>query len=125
MQRPSLEILEKMFRGKLTGCEISFLLCVSRYQDKGGKAKGVYYKEISREMGCSYPCFYAAMRSLEKKGFIRLEKNNYFDYDITIKGNDYRANDIYTDEAENIRRKPYINTRHEIFYSRAFMKMKC
>lgn len=124
MQRLSLGILEKMFREKLTGCEISFLLCVSRYQDKGGQVRGVYYKELSREMGCSYPCFYAAMRSLEGKGFISLEKNSYFDYDITIHGNDYRANDIYADGAENARRKPYVNTRHEIFYKRTFHKMK-
>lgn len=124
MQRLSLDILKEMFRKKLTRCEIGFLLCVSRYQDQGGCVKGVYYKEISEEMGCSYPQFYAAMRSLEEKGFIRCAKNNYYDHDITVIGNDYRISDIYGDAGENFRRKPYINTRHEIFYSRAFMKMK-
>lgn len=124
MQRISVDILEKMFREKLTRCEIGFLLCVSRYQDQAGCVKGVYYKEISKEMGCSYPQFYAAMKSLEQKGFICLQKNNYYDYDLVIVGNDYRMTDIYADPMENLKNKPYINTRHEIFYSRAFLKMK-
>lgn len=124
MQRISVEILEKMFRSKLTRCEINFLLCVSRYQDQGGHVRGVYYREIAKEMHSSYPQFYAAMRSLEAKGFLLCEKNSYYDYDITILGNDYRKNDIYEDTKENLKRKPYINTRHEIFYSGAFLKMK-
>ena len=124
MQRLSLDILKEMFRKKLTRCEIGFLLCVSRYQDQGGRVEGAYYKEISEQMGCSYPQFYAAMQSLEEKGFITHEKNSYYDHDIRIVGNDYRQNDIYSDAGENFKNKPYINTRHEIFYSRAFMKMK-
>lgn len=124
MQRISVEILEKMFRSKLTRCEINFLLCVSRYQDQGGHVRGVYYREIAKEMHSSYPQFYAAMRSLEAKGFLLCEKNSYYDYDITILGNDYRKNDIYEDARENLKRKPYINTRHEIFYNKTFLKMK-
>lgn len=124
MQRLSIKILEKMFQKKLTRCEIGFLLCASRYQDKGGHIKGLYYREISKEMGCSFPMFYAAMRSLEKKGFIICEKKDFTDYDITILQNDYTATDIYKDEIDNYRNNPYINTRHDIFYSGAFFRMK-
>lgn len=124
MQRLSVEILKNMFQSKLTRCEIIFLLCVSRYQDQGGHVRGAYYKEIAGEMHSSYPQFYAAMKSLEAKGFIRCEKNSYYDYDITILGNDYRQDAIGQDARENLKRRPYINTRHEIFYSHAFLKMK-
>lgn len=124
MQRLSIEILKKMFEKRLTRCEVGFLLCASRYQDKGGHIKGLYYKEISNEMGCSYPMFYAAMRSLQAKGFISCEKKDATDYDITILGNDYQTGAIYKDDGENYRNKPYINTRHDIFYSDAFHKMK-
>lgn len=124
MQRLSVEILQRMCQSRLTRCEISFLLCVSRYQDLGGHVRGVYYRELAGEMYSSYPQFYAAMKSLEAKGFLRCEKNNYYDYDITIVDNDYRQNDLYEDAGENLRKKPYINTRHEIFYSETFLKMK-
>lgn len=124
MQRLSVEILGKMFQCKLTRCEINFLLCVSRYQDQGGYVRGIYYKDIAEEMHSSYPQFYAAMKALEAKGFIRCEKNNYYDYDIKILGNDYRQDVIGQDARENLKKRPYINTRHEIFYSQAFLKMK-
>lgn len=123
MQRLSIEILKRMFAGKMTRCEVGFILCASRYQDKSGHIKGLYYKEISEEMGCSYPMFYAAMRSLEEKGFISCEKRDATDYDITILGNDYQTG-IYQDDKENYQNKPYINTRHDIFYSGDFHKMK-
>lgn len=124
MQRLSIRILERMFRGKLTRCEVGFLLCASRYQDKSGHIKGLYYKEISEEMGCSFPMFYAAMRSLAAKGFIVCEKKDATDYDITILDNNYMLSDIYKDESENFRNNPYINTRHDIFYSHDFYRMK-
>lgn len=124
MQRLSIEILKKMFQEKLTRCEVGFMLCASRYQDKAGHIKGLYYKDISDEMGCSYPMFYAAMRSLQAKGFISCEKNDATDYDITILGNDYQTGAIYKDDRENYQNKPYINTRHDIFYSSDFHKMK-
>jgi len=124
MQRLSIEILKKMFEEKLTRCEVGFMLCASRYQDKGGHIKGLYYREISEEMGCSYPMFYAAMRSLEAKGFISTKKADATDYDITILGNDYRSGAVYKDDRENYKDKPYINTRHDIFYSSDFHKMK-
>lgn len=124
MERLSIKILEKMFREKLTRCETGFLLCASRYQDKKGHVKGLYYKEISGEMNCSFPMFYAAMRSLEEKGFISCEKKDATDYDITILGNDYETSDLYKDDTENFRNNPYINTRHDIFYSKEFYKLK-
>lgn len=124
MQRISIEILKKMFHSHLSRCQVDFLLGISRYQDMSGHIKGVYYKDIAKEMGFSYPQFYAAMRSLEAKGIIKCEKNNYYDYDITILDNDYRATELYQDPKENLRRKPYINTKHEIFYDEAFRKLK-
>lgn len=124
MQRISLSILDRMIKERLTRCEIGFLLCASRYQDTAGHIQGLYYKKICKDMGCSYPMFYAAMRTLEKKGFLACEKKDASDYDITILGNDYQKNDIYKDSEEKFRAMPYINTRHDIFYSQEFYRMK-
>lgn len=122
MQRLSIEIINKMFRCKMSGSKINFLLSVSRYQDDSGRVVGAYYKDIAKDMGYSYPQFYAAMRELEKEGFIRCEKNSYYDYDIVILNNDYT--DIYRDPEENLRNKPYINTGHDIFSDKEFLHMK-
>lgn len=122
MQKLSVEIVERMCNSHLTGCQIDFLLAISRYQDDNGKVTGVHYRDISTEMGFSIPQFYAAKKALEEKGFITCEKNNYYDHDITIVGNDYL--ELYKDAKENLKNKPYINTRRNIFYSKEFRKLK-
>ena len=122
MQRLSVEILKKMCSSHLTRCEIDFLLAVSRYQDESGKVTGVYYKDIAADMGFSIPQFYAAKKTLTKKGFIKCEKNNYYDHDITIIGNSYM--DIHKLVKISFKDKPYINTNRVIFYDKAFRKLK-
>lgn len=121
MQKLSIDVLNKMIEQKVTGCEIDFILYISRFQDDAGVVKGVYYKDVAKEAGMSFQQFYNAKQSLQEKGIIRVEKNDYYDSDITILDNSYK--DI-TSVKETVKRKPYINTNHDIFFSKRFREMK-
>lgn len=114
MQKLKNSIIDNMIKARLTGKEIDFMIYVSRYQDTMGKVCGVHYKTLCSEMGMSYQEFYNAKNALQEKGFIRCEKSNRIDHDITIIGN--------TDQ--DCRNSGYINTNHNIFFEKAFFKLK-
>lgn len=103
-----------MIKAHLTSKEVDFMLFISRYQDSSGRIGGVHYKTLCEEMGMSYQEFYNVKRSLQEKGFICCEKNNWMDHDITIIGNT---------ELE-CKESGYINTNHNIFYEKSFYKLK-
>ena len=121
MQKLSIEVVNKMIAQRVTGCEIDFVLYISRFQDDRGVVKGVYYKDVAKETGMSFQQFYNAKQSLQDKGIIRVEKNDYTDHDITILDNSYAG---LCEMEEKVRRKPYINTNHDIFYKKKFRAMK-
>jgi len=118
MQKLSKQVLDKMIERHVTGKEIDYLLETSRHQDNFGRVKGVYYKEVAEQMGLSYMQFYNVQKSLVEKGIIHVEKNNYHDYDITILDN------AYPNPEEDVKKKPYVNTNHDVFYTEEFRKMK-
>lgn len=114
MQKLKNCILDRMISEKLHSKEIDFLLYVSRFQDKNGKVCGIHYRDVSEQMHMSFQEFYNVKESLKKKGFIRCEKSNWTDHDITIIGN----------REEECLREGYINTNHNIFYTKEFYQLK-
>lgn len=116
MQRISNDNVDRMIKAKLTKCEMNLILFLSFYQDEYGRIYGVHYKDVSDKTGMSYQEFYNAKKSLEEKGFIRCEKSNRIDHDITILNNAF-----LTREDD---KKGYINTSHNIFHTKEFYQMK-
>lgn len=114
MQKIKNSILDRMIACRLNNKEIDFLLYVSRFQDQYGKVCGVYYKDVCRKMDMSCQEFYNVKESLEKKNFIRCEKSNWADHDITIIGN----------FEEECLKEGYISTNHNIFYQKEFWNLK-
>lgn len=118
MQKVANRIIDRMITEHLTNKEIDFFLYISRFQDETGKVSGVYYKEVCEAMRMSYQEFYNAMRGLEQKEFIRCEKANRIDHDITILDN------IYAGRERDYESEGYINTNHNIFYCEDFRLLK-
>ena len=116
MQKIKNSIITDMIAAHLTSKEIDFLLYISRFQNELGQVIGVHYKDVCEKMGMSYQGFYDVKNSLVEKGFIRCEKNNYFDLDITI------LNNAFKDDADF--HAGYINTHHNIFYNKKFRGLK-
>lgn len=116
MQKLKNSILAKMIAAHLTSKEIDFLIYVSRFQDDNGCVSGVHYKEVCENMHMSYQGFYDVKNSLIEKGFIKCEKSNRIDHDITILNNAFLSEDDI--------RSGYINTNHNIFFNEEFFALK-
>lgn len=116
MQKLKNSIVDKMVAAHLTSNEIDFLIYVSRFQNDNGCVSGIHYKEVCEAMNISYQGFYDVKSSLEEKGFIKSEKSNRIDHDITILNNEFKGQE---DCSEG-----YINTNHNIFYMDEFFALK-
>lgn len=116
MQKLKNSIVDKMIAAHLTSNEIDFLIYVSRFQNANGCVSGIHYKEVCEAMNISYQGFYDVKSSLEEKGFIKSEKSNRIDHDITILNNQFKGQE---DCSEG-----YINTNHNIFYMDEFFALK-
>lgn len=114
MQRLRNAIIKRMFEKRLTSTQVSFLFYISRVQDLHGEAKGIYYKDVCKDLGISYQQFYNLLRDMREAGFIQYEKASYYDYDIKIIDNDW----------EGRPHKDYVSTNKAMFYDPFFHKMK-
>ena len=97
---------------KLTNCEIDFLLYIARHQDEKGLVTGVYYRDVCKHAGICKQSFYAALRSLQKKGMITWTKNSEIDYDVQILENDFSYAGSY--------QEGYINLNRKVFRKKGF-----
>ena len=100
----------------LTSTEMNFLLFIARLQDLTGSVIGVYQKDVCKHTGMSKQSFYNAMRGLEEKGIVKVERNSKIDYDITILDNDFSYEGAF--------QEGYINLHRKVFRSKAFHKLK-
>lgn len=116
MQKIKNSIVDRMIEQKCTANEITFLLYISMFQDLTGRVTGVHYKDVCDATNMSIQGYYDVKESLESKGFVKCEKNDYSDCDITIVGNAYNG--------EEYNRAGYINTNHNIFFCKEFQELK-
>lgn len=116
MQKLKLSVIDKCIAKKVTNAEINYILYISKFQNDSGEVRGIYYKDVCSNIDASYQTFYDIQDSLVKKEIIKVYKNDYTDYDVTIIGNDFSDPDsIY---------EGYINTKMNIFSEHAFKKLK-
>jgi len=115
MQKLKNTVIDHMLEACLTKSEVVFLIHISHYQDNSGRITGLYYKDICKALDISFQTFYDVRRSLEDKQLIRVDKEYYGDWDITILGNSFE--DGKYDEG-------YISTGDDIFFDPDFNKLK-
>lgn len=116
MQKISIEVLENAIRAGLTSAEVDMLLYIARFQNEAGIARGIYYKDVCEEIKISYQAFYDCKKSLEAKGIIYTEKNNYFDWDITILNNSFIGKENYG--------RGYVSVATKMIRTEVFRKFK-
>ncbi|WP_287971357.1 hypothetical protein [Blautia sp.] len=116
MQKLSIEVLENAMKKNLTSAEVDMLLYIAKFQNEAGVARGIYYKDVCRETGISYQAFYDCKKGLEEKGIIYAEKNNYYDWDITIINNSFIGKDNFG--------RGYVSVSTKMVQSEVFRKFK-
>lgn len=100
----------------LSSVEMDFLLYVARFQNLKGCIIGVHHKDVEQGAGICKQSFYSAMRGLEDKGVIRVEKNARTDWDITILDNDFSYEEAWNEG--------YVNLYRKVFRTNKFLKLK-
>lgn len=121
MQKLKYIVLDRMISKKCTSAEIDFIIHISHYQDDTGCIRGVYYRDICRELEISYQKFYDLKLSLIEKNIIKANKEFHSDWDIQILDNDFTGCSF---DGELNPKDRYINTSHNIFYDKDFFALK-
>ncbi|SFS07812.1 hypothetical protein [Anaeromicropila populeti] len=120
MQKIKNKVFEKWLEKKLSKLEVLFLIVIARYQDNTGLVRGVYYKDICKELGLltgkrrAYSSYYLILDALEQKGLIEVERG-FKDRNIRICENDFTDGNYH---------EGYISVRHGLFYSQDFGRLK-
>ena len=108
-------ILPKL--ANLTASEMEFFLYLARHQnDKTGRITGVHNQVVCKATGICKQSFYTAMRRLQQRQLIVVNKNTDSDYDIQILDNDFPDYQSY--------QAGYVNLNREVFHSRNFKRLK-
>lgn len=112
-------IIEKFHN--LTSSEMKLIFYMMECQDQStGCVKGLYYRDAVKHTGMCKQSFYNALRGLEKKNVIKVEKNSDLDYDIQIYGNAFP----WKGTKEKTYQEGYVNLTMEVFHSEKFRKLK-
>lgn len=118
MQKMKRELYDKIIQSDLSKREIRFLFFLAARCDVHGQVKGIYYSEVSEEIGCYVATFYELRNHLTKKGFIAWEKNTSADMDVTLIGNSFinaQGQEEYTN---------YMDINISIFHDKSFFRLK-
>lgn len=110
--------LQRFYRYNLSGFEQMILLELAFRCNDSGTVKGIYYKEITANVGCSIAQFYNILGSLKVKGFIDCRRSTYYgDWDVTVLRNDFTLGNIG-------RYDNYSNLNLELFEKKEFRGLR-
>lgn len=102
---------------KLSAREMDLYFYLVKHMDQStGRVEGVYYRDVIKHTGMCKQSFYNALKGLEDKGTIAVQKLSEIDYDVRILDNDF------PDEAA--RSKGYVKLNRKAFHSREFNALK-
>lgn len=115
--RLSIAVINKINKHKCNGTEIDLLIHIAQYQQANGEVPNVHYKEFMDSFG-KYACeYYNALKSLENKGIISVERTDKAAYrTITIKDNNFESEGSY----ENNR---YVNMHLKLWHTEEFKNL--
>lgn len=95
--------------------DLFFYLCMNMNQHTG-YVEGVYYRDVMKVAGMCKQSFYNALKGLEEKEIVRVEKLSEVDYNVLILDNDFP-------DAE-ARSKGYVKLNRKAFRKKEFWKLK-
>lgn len=110
--RLKIKNLNRLINENITDSEISLYLYLTQRIDFKGIITDVKMNEVTNICDFSKQTFYNALRSLEKKDFIMIQKNRHIDYDIYIKNNQFESEKDTTD--------PYMNLHYDFLNQKEF-----
>lgn len=111
----SLENLNKVTE-RCTKKEIDLLIYIGQFQDDYGVIKGIYYKDVLKNIGICKAYFYELLYSLEEKEIIKINFLSECTYwEITLLDNIFVSDDDY--------KKGYIKLNYEILHSEGFKEL--
>lgn len=116
MRKIKDKLVKEIYKTELSRLEILCLLNLIDKSNERGIAKGIYYKDISKEIDCSVAQYYNLLSSLKEMRFIDFNKSDDFraDNDITILGNNF-AEDGYNN---------YIDINIDLFKNEKFKRLR-
>lgn len=117
MQKIKFSLVNRIINENITSLEYDFLLYAAKVCDEKGSIKGLYYAELAKELHCCNAEFYLLRDNLTKKGFIKWEKKDGSDIDITLIDNNF------IDDNGQIIYKDYLNTNISILNDKAFLQL--
>lgn len=93
-----------------------FFYLVERMNQFNGYVEGVYYKDVMQVTGMCKQSFYNALKGLEKKEIVTVNKSSDVDYNVVILGNAFP-------DAE-ARKKGYVKLNRKAFRTKEFWQLK-
>lgn len=112
--------VQKFYKSNLSNYEQCILLELAFRCNEQGEVKGVYYKDIIEEIGCSTAQFYNVLESLESKELIIADKSNYYgDWNIIVLSNNFEQEKISPDKYSK-----FSNLNFKLFDSKEFKQLK-
>lgn len=108
------EIVPKL--NTLTSKEMDLLFYLAKRQnEKTGFVEGVYYRDVIKQTAMCKQSFYNALKGLEEKEIISVEKLTDMDYNVYILEN------TFPNDAEY--KKGYVNLNRKVFQRDGFKKL--
>lgn len=103
----------------LTSTEMDLFLYIAKYQRLNGFVAGVHNQNVCKATGMCKQSFYTAMRGLERKEIVKINRTSDIDYDFLILGNDFTGDDAFKAGCEG-----YIDLSRSIFHKKQFKQLK-
>ncbi|MBU3173398.1 hypothetical protein [Clostridium estertheticum] len=114
----SPEIFEQTEVPNVTSIEFDLLMYLALIQDQFGNVKGLYYKDVCKDINCCKQSFYNSLDGLHKKGYILInysyKEKSY--WDLTIIDN------VFMNERDD--KKSYLNINRKLFFTKEFRLLK-
>ena len=132
MNKMKRNLVFKILNSNITSYEFDLIIFLTTIQEEDGTVASIYYKNIKDNLKCSVATVYNIINGLEKKGFVKKEKNSPHgeDFNIRILDNDF-SKDIFPVKNDNNgeiidwkkKYTDYIDTDFVFLYNSEFRKL--
>ena len=75
MNKMKRNLVFKILNSNITSYEFDLIIFLTTIQEEDGTVASIYYKNIKDNLKCSVATVYNIINGLEKKGFVKKEKN--------------------------------------------------
>lgn len=109
------KIIEKL--NTLSSKEFDLFLYLAQHMNQfNGYVEGVYYRDVMKVTGMCKQSFYNALKGLEEKGIVTVQKLSEVDYNVLILENNFPNAEAY--------KEGYVKLNRRAFRKKEFWKLK-